>query len=158
MIIDGRDPHSAPCDNLIRAVSRRRFCASALLAPFFGAFALPCFSLQQSPKSNADLPAQTLSAIGVRMLREGRTYEKAAAVFGLASEKEPENPAHQMGLGCAHAARAASLAYAWFFTQMVAQARGGYADELKAWEAGTRPILNSKKPKGPAEYGSNQLR
>ena len=137
----------------MKPLSRRRFCVSTALTPLFIGPLTSVSAQKGTPlKTNADLPAQTLHAIGVRMLREGRTYEKAAIVFGLAGEKEPENPAHQMGLGCAHAARAASLAYAWFFTQMVAQARGGYADELKAWEAG-RVDFEQQKAESPAEYG-----
>ena len=132
-------------------ISRRKFCLSVALA----AAAAPAALTQTAPpapETNADLPAQTLYAIGTRMLREGRTYEKAAAVFGLAGEKEPENPAHQMGLGCALASRAASLGYAALFTQMQALEQADYPEKLKKWENG-RAEFETMKAQDPEGMG-----
>ena len=137
----------------VNPVSRRRFCASVALAPLWAAPALAACRVQRNPPSNADLPAEMLYAIGVRMLREGRTYEKAAANFALAAQKEPENPAHLFSLGCAYASRAASVAYAARFNQEWTAYRADFSDVLSKWENGREAFERSKK-QFPLVYGA----
>ncbi len=80
------------------------------------------------------------------MLREGRTYEKAAERFRLASQKEPTDFSHPIGLGCALASRAASIAHAAAFTQMRNDERANYPKALKNWEE-MRAQLQAEEPK-----------
>ena len=140
-------------------VSRRIFCRLTAFAPLCAA--LPkCWASAQivetpppSPETNADLPAETLYAIGVRMLREGRTYEKAAEAFVLAAQKDPGNPAHPIGVGCAYASRAASLCYAFRFSQMLRQEQADYPKKLQKWEAG-RESFEKEKAADPEGMGT----
>ena len=74
-------------------------------------------------------------------------------MFSLAAKKEPNNPAHQMGLGCAYASRAVSIGYAAMFTQMLAQERADYPNKLKKWENG-RADFDKMKAEDPQSYGA----
>ena len=118
-------------------LSRRRFCALAALAPL--AALPPRFAfarLRGQSQETADLPAEVLHGQGVRMLREGRSFEKAAARFALAAIKEPENPAHPLAQGCALASRVASLGRAADWTNILERQQADYPARLKEWEAG----------------------
>ena len=134
----------------------RRFCVFAALAPLFAG--VPASALDQRelqakpPETNADLPAPTLYAMGTRMLREGRTFEKAAALLTLAATKEPTNPAPHIALGCAYASRAASVGYAAMFTQMLAQEQADYPNKLKKWGNG-RADFEKMKAQDPEGMG-----
>ncbi len=122
-------------------LTRRRACAAVLLSPLVAQVAVGFARARQNDlptldARTAELPAETLHAIGTRLLRDGRTFEKAAAHFLLASQKEPTNPKHQSALGCALASRAASLSRAALYTNSLAQQQADYPADLKKWEEG----------------------
>jgi hypothetical protein len=91
---------------------------------------------QLRPQSSAEpgAHAQEHHEAGRRNLRAGRWFERAAREFQQAVDKEPNNYAHHLGLGCALASRAASIAYAAQFTEELAKERRDYPKELAAWE------------------------
>ena len=124
-----------------RFLTRRRLLLAAVLLP-----AAAQLSASLARKHRNDLPpldaqtaalsAEALHAAGTRMLLAGRTYEKAAARFALAIQKEPDNFAHQIALGCALAGRAASLSRAALFSHTLAKQQAEYPKKLQEWEAG----------------------
>lgn len=139
----------------MKPLSRRHFCVSTALGPLLFAAAPFAPANAQIPPldPNADLPAQTLHAIGVRMLREGRTFDKAAERFRAAIQKEPNDPAHHIALGCALASRAASVSYAAAFTQMLQSERTHYAQSLQKWEQG-RADFDKMKAQDPKAFAA----
>ncbi len=117
----------------MKSLSRRRFCVSALLT----ALGVPGRELSAqvpfAPLSVAtdDLPVEMLYGIGTRMLKEGRTFEKAAAHFARGLEKDPNNADYALALGCAYASRAASLAWAGAFAERLAGQTVAYKEVAK---------------------------
>ncbi len=89
------------------------------------------------------------------MVREGRTFEKAAERFAQAAQKEPTNPAHQTCLGCALASRAVYIAYAAAFARNLAWEQADYPRALQAWEAG-RDEWEKRKAENPADYAGEK--
>ena len=96
-------------------LTRRTFCLQ-----FCAAFIAPPIFPEKKPS------AALLYGQGVRMLREGRTFEKAAAHFVRASEMEPTNAEYQIALGCAYACRVASLSWAGIFADRLAREKAAY--------------------------------
>ena len=123
----------------MRLFTRRDFCqqwfASAALAAVL-------------PAAKDEPSAALLYGQGVRMIKEGRTYEKAAAHFARACDMERGNAAHQIALGCAYASRAASLAWAAAFGEQLPLEMAAY-QEVVAWlvqkEAETRQKFKDGK-------------
>jgi hypothetical protein len=129
------------------AFSRRRFCTLLATIPFLQelASAVPPVTAPKSvpvaPKDAADV----LQAQGIRLLRRGLRFERAGEYLALAAEKEPRNPTHQLALGCAYASRAASLAHAAGFANLLIEERAGFHEKVREWEQ-MRDDLRAEDP------------
>lgn len=109
-------------------LSRRRFGTLLVLAPL---------TLFAADSARASAPAPSAGALydqGLRLLRLGRQFDRAAEYLALAAQKVPGDPATQLALGCAYASRAASLSYAASFTKRLREARATFAETVQEWE------------------------
>src|SRR5260221_7418011 len=78
--------------------------------------------------------ASELCAIGEGLLKKGRTFERAIRYFTEAKRLEPLNFRIHLGLGCANACRAASLADAASRLQQFATDMEKYQKNLSTWQ------------------------
>ena len=90
------------------------------------------------------------------MLREGRTYEKAAAMFALAAGKKPANPDYHIGLGCAPCVAGRVNRVRGDVYANADLGAGDYPEKLKKWENGRAEFENNEGPR-PGRDGQNEL-
>ena len=152
---------SHPCTRFTSEIkmpllSRRRFFVSTALFPLAARISLGQ-TAPPAPETNADLPAQTLYAIGTRLLREGRTFEKAAEVFALAAQKEPTNADFQIGLGCAYACRAASLSWAGIFADRLAREKAAHPKVMQGFSKLEEQLRQGQKSKKATDAETNDF-
>lgn len=125
---------------MFRILARRRFCRLFAAAPFAALIPLEMAAASAPvPMGNS---AAVLHAQGIRLLRMGLRFERAAEFLQLAAEKEPDSASHQLALGCAFASRAASIAYAASFTHQLQVEQATFDDRLRDWEESREEMLS----------------
>jgi tetratricopeptide (TPR) repeat protein len=110
--------------------SRRRFCQLLAATPL--TIALP------APDSGPDAPK--LYAQAIRLLTQGKRFERAIEYLTFAVEKDPKNPAYSLALGCAFASRFASVAFAALYTNLLNHQREHFDQTITAWEKGREQL------------------
>lgn len=85
-------------------------------------------------QANAQTPVRDPYDAGVYLLKSGKWFERAVNRLNEAATAKSDDSRVRLALGCAKASRAASLAYAAYFTEELAGNIRDYPQELADWE------------------------
>lgn len=106
--------------------------------------------------AQAQAPARDPYDAGVYLLKSGTWFERAANRLSEAAKAKPSDFRVVLARGCAHANRAASLAYAAYFTEELAGNVRDYPQELADWEAAQKDPQSDdyggERPKPPVPF------
>ena len=110
---------------------RRVFCRFTSVLLLCGAFRPRAHA---APPEETPNVSETAYETGTRLLKSGRNYNDAIAALEQATQAEPKNAAYFAALGCAYAARFASVCAALRHVPETSNEYGRYLHAKKRWD------------------------